>query len=157
MTIAQSALSTTDSVATAWKEMEETSGEIARTNISSLGATTSDGVTIDVTLDNVGETKLVDFEEWDVILQYYDTGDNFLVKRLAYTTGSPPADNHWQVEGIYLDAGSSTTEVFEKGIFDPDEEMKIRMKVSPAVGSPSANMVIVAAPNGVSTSTIFTR
>ena len=156
MTIAQNALSSTDTVAVAWKEMEKTSGEIARTNITSLGATTSDGITIDMTLENSGEIKLEDFEEWDVILQYYDVSDNYLIKRLSYTPGAIGNDE-WIVEGLYLDAGASSAEVFELGIFNPDEEMKIRMQVNPVVGTPNANLVTVSAPNGVSASAIFTR
>ncbi len=156
MTIAQSSLSSTDTVAVAWKEMEKTSGEIARTKISSLGATTSDGITIDMTLENTGEIKLEDFEKWDVILQYYDISDNYLIKRLSYTSGALGNDE-WTVEGLYLDASESSAEVFESGIFNPDEEMKVRMQVNPVVGTPNANLVKVAAPNGVSTSAIFTR
>ncbi|MBM3131902.1 MAG: hypothetical protein FJZ95_02565 [Chloroflexi bacterium] len=156
LTISQLSLSTTDTVATAWKQMEETSAEISRTNISSLGAQTSDGITIDMTLENAGETKLEDFEKWDVILQYHDVSQNYLVKRLTYNSGTP-ANNEWTVEGIYLNAGSSTAEVFDPGIFNPDEEMKIRMVVSPAVGTPNANLATVATQNGVSASAIFTR
>ena len=156
MTVAQSTLSSQDTVATAWKEMERTSGEIARTNISSLGAETSDGITISLTLENAGETQLEDFDEWDVILQYYDISDNYLIKRLTYNSGTP-SDNEWTVEGIYLNAGSSTSEAFDPGIFNPDEEMVIEMKVNPAVGTPNANMAKVAVSNGVSATTIFTR
>ena len=156
MTVAQSTLGSQDSVATAWKEMESTSGEIARTNISSLGAETSDGVTISLTLENAGETQLEDFDEWDVILQYYDTSDNYLVKRLTYNSGTP-SDNEWIVEGIYLNSGSSVSEAFDPGIFNPDEEMVIEIKVNPTVGTPNANMVKVAAANGVSATAIFTR
>ena len=156
MTVVQSTLNSQDTVATAWKEMESTSGEIARTNISSLGAETSDGITINLTLENAGETKLEDFDEWDMILQYYDTSDNYLVKRLTYNSGTP-SNNEWTVEGIYLNAGSSTSEAFDPGIFNPDEEMVIEMKVNPAMGTPNANMAKVATSNGVSSTTIFTR
>ena len=157
MTISQNALSTTDTVAVAFKEMEDTSGNISRTNISSLGATTSDGITIDMTLENAGETQLEDFDEWDVILQYYDTDDNYLIKRLTYTSGTPPGNDEWQVKGIYLSVSSGTPEAFDIGIFNPDEEMKIRMKVDPVLGTPNANRVIVVTPNGITASAIFTR
>ncbi len=156
LTVAQTTMNSQDSVATAWKEMENNSGEIARTNISSLGAVTVNGGTINMTLQNAGETKLEDFDEWDLILQYYDTSANYLVKRLTYNSGTP-SNNEWTVEGIYLDAGSSTAEAFDPGIFNPDEEMVIEMKVNPAVGTPNANMATVATANGVSATAIFTR
>ncbi len=155
-TIAQITLDSQSDVATAWKEMESNSRQIARTDISSLGARTINGGTIGLTLANAGETKLEDFDEWDVILQYYDTGDNYLVKRLTYSPGAPD-NNEWTVGGIYLDASSKTGEAFEPGIFNPDEELIIKMKINPRVGSPTANMATVAASNGVSATAIFTR
>ena len=156
LTIAHSNLWSTDTVAVAWKQMESITGEIARTHISTLSARTTDGVTVDLTLANAGETRLRDFEKWDVILQYYDEGQNYWIKRLTYESGTP-ANNEWTVEGIYLDAVGGAPEVFEPGIFNPDEEMKIRMVVSPAVGTPNANLVTVATANGVGASEIFTR
>ncbi len=156
LTIAHSNLWSTDTIAVAWKQMESVTGEIARTNITSLGAETADGVTVDWALANAGETKLRDFDHWDVILQYYDESQNYSIKRLSYTSGTP-ADNEWTVEGIYLDVASETPEVFEPGIFNPDEEMKIRMVVNPAVGTPNANLLTAATANGVHVSAIFKR
>lgn len=156
LTIAHSNLWSTDTVAVGWKQMESTTGEIARTYISALGARTTDGITVELTLANAGETRLREFEKWDVILQYYDESQNYWIKRLTYDSGTP-ANNEWTVEGIYLDAGAGTPEVFEPGIFNPDEEMKIRMVVSPAVGTPNANLVTVSTSNGVRASEIFTR
>ncbi len=156
MTVAQSSLWSHDNIATAWKEMENTSSEISRTSISSLGAATTSGGTISMTVQNAGETKLEDFDKWDVILQYYDTSDNYLLKRLGYNSGTPNNDE-WTVKGIYLNAGSSTAEVFDPGIFNPDEEMVLLLKVSPVVGTPNANMVTVATYNGISATAIFNR
>ena len=162
LTISQASLSSTDTIAAAWRQMEKTSGEIARTNISSLGAETqSAGTIVQVTLENAGETKLEDFDKWDVIVQYYDASSNYLIKRLPYYTKAGDSgvweDNEWKVEGIYLDAGTSDPEVFDPGIFNPDEEMIIQMKVDPAVGTGTTNLAIVATPNGVSASAVFTR
>jgi len=292
--------------------MEETSGEIARTNISSLGAVTqSAGTIVEVTLENTGETKLEDFDKWDVIVQYHEVGsstevfsdsfetqtlDNWTqdaqndwdviddearggtysahvddadagdatltlqdaidlsqaggyigdtltfswwidsqldineylaldlwngeswievdrlegdvdtentwhdevidlasyrvsdfklrfrgtmnevnedayvdlvritafpvtdyhIERLTYTDGTL-SNNEWTVEGIYLDAGTSDPEVFDSGIFNPDEEIVIQMKVDPAVGTGTTNLATISTPNGVSTSAVFTN
>ena len=109
-----------------------------------------------MTVQNAGETKLEDFDKWDVILQYYDPNDNYLLKRLDYNSGTPNNDE-WTVKGIYLNAGSGTAEVFDPGIFNPDEEMVLLLKVNPIVGTPNANMVTVATYNGVSATATFNR
>ncbi|MFA4835256.1 MAG: hypothetical protein WC749_04205 [Dehalococcoidia bacterium] len=311
-TISDASLSATDAIATAWRQREDTSVEIAGTHISSVGAQTqSAGSIVEMTLQNAGKTELMDFENWDVILQYYSSGssagifsdsfetptglgnwvqdayndwntdnervwngslsahfdnaasesiltledaidfsagsnrtpetlsfywwidtqfdsgeylavdvwngaswiekgrirgdvvpseegqwlhpviditsyqtsdfkvrfrgqcnrndeDGFVdsvsitgipnsynIERLTYMPGTLE-DNQWNVEGIYLDAGASDPELFDPGIFDPDEEMVIQMKVDPAVQAGSTNLVTVSTPNGVSASAIFT-
>lgn len=158
MTIAQSSLNSTDTIAEAWKQMENTSEEISRTNIASIGAVTLTpaATTVKVTLENTGETKLEEFDEWDVIVQYRDTNADLLVKRLSYTS-SPPGNNEWTVDAIYLDASTSATEVFDPGIFNPDEDLIIRIELDPAVGTPTANLATIATHNGVATSAVFTN
>ncbi|MFA4835255.1 MAG: hypothetical protein WC749_04200 [Dehalococcoidia bacterium] len=76
------------------------------------------------------------------------------VERLTYTSGIP-GDNQWTVEGIYTNADTGTPEVFDSGIFNPDEELVIQMQVNPAVGEGTTNQVTVGTPNGVSASAIF--
>lgn len=317
LTISEVALNSTNEIATAWRQMEETSAEISRTSIVALDETQCTGEIVEVTLRNAGEVKLGDFEDWDVILQYYSYGDAveafsdsfeppvylgnwvedplnptwrasgqrewdgvrsaeadgnplpasdttltmlntidfspgsgwvpenltfywyiergldvgeylaadvwdgdsweeveriegvqpngypedewhyveedissytiadfqvrfratmngggedafvdlvkitalpdiyvYNIKRLEYTEGSL-GDNQWTVEGIYMDASTSDPEVFEKGIFNPDEEMVIQMQVDPIVRAASDNLVMVSTPNGISASDIF--
>jgi len=157
-TLSQVSLSSTDKIATAWREREGTSVEMAKTHIPALGAETqSAGTIVEVTLDNTGETKLEDFDKWDVIVQYYEFDDPdyiYYIKRLPYTENAP-GNNEWTVEGIYLDAGTSDPEVFDSGIFNPEEEMVIQMKVDPAVGTGTTNLATISTPNGVSTSVVF--
>ncbi len=150
LNLSHSFLSSQDAVLESWREMEERLGERARTDISPLEATTNPlGDTVEVTLKNEGDTKLADFDQWDVILQY-ESGD---VQWYPYGAG----DNTWGKKGIYLDYSEGTGEVFDLNILNPGEEMVIWVSVSPAVGSPTTNLATIATPNGISASTVFTH
>ena len=145
LTLTHAYLSAQDTILESWREMEERLGERARTQISSVGAETkNNGLTVEVTLRNEGDTKLADFDQWDVIVQY-DTGGGQRFKWLSYVTGVPVLDQ-WSE-----DIG----EVFEPGIFNPGEVMTITIGVSPAI-TPTGQ-AIIATPNGITTSAAFTR
>lgn len=153
--ISEQALSAQESVATSWLEMQERVEERARTDISPVGTATSyDGSTVEVTLRNDGDTKLADFEQWDVIVQYDSTGngDYDVVEWLSYPegaeVGSEPLDDEWRVSEILLDA-------FDPDILNPEEEMVIKLRVSPPI-TPTGRAIITT-PNGVTASTIFAR
>ncbi|HAZ31414.1 MAG TPA: hypothetical protein DCY61_01735 [Dehalococcoidia bacterium] len=157
LTMLQTSLSSVDLVNEAWREREQTTQEIAMTDISSLSTNVTDaGAIVEMTLKNEGESKLKDFGRWDVIVQYRDTATTLLIKRLLYVEGEPGNDQ-WTVKGIYLDAATRNPEVFESGILNPDEEMIIRMRLNPPVGVGTTNRATIATPNGVSTSATFTR
>ena len=44
---------------------------------------------------------------------------------LTYTENASPAADQWAIEGIYVDAEASVSEVLSPGILDPGEEMVI--------------------------------
>jgi len=151
--ISEQALSAQESVAMSWLEMQERVEERARTDISPVGTETSyDGSTVEVTLRNDGDTKLANFEQWDVIVQYDSTGngDYDIVEWLSYPEGAEvgdePLDNEWRVSEILPDA-------FDPDILNPEEEMVIKLRVSPPI-TPTGR-AIFATPNGVTASTIF--
>ena len=151
----QGGLYSVDLLSTSWKQMEKRTGEIARTDITALSAT-SDGTNVEITLKNEGETKLYYFDHWDVVIQYYQANGTYWIKWLPYTETNPPGDDEWTVEGIYLDA-KSDPEVYDPGIFNPGEEIVIWMKVNPLVGLNTSNLVTVATANGVRASINFSR
>jgi hypothetical protein len=137
------------------RQMQEGIEERSRTGITPIKAETkASGATIEITLKNTGNTKLADFGQWDVILEY-DTGGGWQTRWYSYTASS--SANQWTVANIYLNAAALTPEIFEPKIFNPGEEMVIQVNVSPAVGSPTTNWATIATPNGISASTVFTR
>jgi hypothetical protein len=150
--LAQSSLSAQTSIAQSSGAMQERAGDRARTNLLSLyGRTTPLGDYVELTLRNSGSTKLSNFNQWDVVLQYSD-GASTQVKWYPY--GS--AVNQWNQQ-IYLTASPPVAEVFEPGIFNPGEEMVITVGVSPKVGTGTTNIAVVATPNGITASTVYTH
>ena len=148
MTMSQGFLSSVDSTTTSLVEMSEQAGEIARTELSPVGAQMLSSSLLELVLSNSGQTKLNDFDKWDFIIQYYDSSSNYYVKWLPYVEGSL-GDDQWTREGIYLDAAEGTPEVFEPRILNPGEEVKFRAKLNPAPGSGTVGLVVMGTPNGV--------
>ena len=154
MTLSQGFLSSLDTSSVGLEEMSQRAEERMRTEVEPLSATQPSPDEVEVSLHNSGQTKLGDFDSWDVILQYYDGNGTCRVVWLPYTEGAP-GDNQWTDEGIYLDAAGGTPEAFEPGILNPGEEMVIELRVDPPVGEDTVNLTVVTTPNGISTSLSF--
>lgn len=151
--MARGSFTSVDLLAEAWSRMEARSGDIARTELEVV-STSRNAQMVDVVLRNAGQTGLRDFEEWDVIIQYYQASGTYYQVWLPYAESDPPGNNQWTVEGIYVDAAAAEAERFQPGIVDPDEEVKVRIKLSPAART-EANQAIIGTANGVSISTLF--
>ena len=140
-----------DTLTSSMKEVQDTKNEQLKTEIE-IGNITADGSTIDVTLANTGHEKIREFSQMDVILHYYTPagGGTLKIVWISYTEETTPGDNEWTITGISPDN-------INPGIFDPDEEMTILIKVSGSpvkVGSEN-NWLQITTPNGVSTSKYF--
>ena len=145
LTVAQASFFSVDLMYESWKELEERTGEIMRTNITSV-STVESGPYTEMHITNSGGVSLSDFASWDVIVEYMPTDGDYTIIWLPYDEGTHPANNTWVVEEILY---NSSPEVFEPGILNPGEELVILMKL---VGPPEAGIVnrtVVAAPNGV--------
>ena len=154
MTMSQGFLTSVDSSTLGLEGLSERDEAIMRTEITPLSTSQPSSNYLDVTLRNTGQTKLADFDKWDVIVQYYDSEGTYYIKWLPYTEGTL-GDNEWEKTGIYLDADADTAEVFEPDILNLGEEIKIEAKLNPAVGAGTNNLVIVSTPNGISSSISF--
>jgi len=154
MTMSQNFLSTVDKTSAGLGEQGIRVEEIMRTELLPITASQPSADLLEVTLRNSGQTKLSDFEKWDVVVQYHDAGLTYHVEWLPYTAGAP-GNNEWTKEGIYLNAGGKIAEVFDPGILNPGEEIIIEAKLNPSVGAGTTNLVVVSTPNGSSTSIVF--
>lgn len=151
----ESSVAPQSAVSDSLKSALERNGRIARTVMSSLGTTVDPtGTEIELTVKNDGQTELRGFSDWDLLITYEGTTGQ-QIQRLIYTSSSTPSAGEWTVEGIYLDAGSSTPEEYQPGIADPEEEFTVKAVVSPAVTSPSDNSIVLVADNGVKLTTTF--
>ena len=154
MTMSQGFVNSVDASTVGLEEVGQRNEEIMRTKLSPLTTSQPSANRVDVTLENIGQTKLANFDKWDVIVQYYDSGGSYHVKWLPYTEETL-GDNEWQKVGIYLDAAAETPEVFEPGVLNYEEEIKIRAQLNPAVGAGTTNLVVVSTPNGIPASISF--
>lgn len=151
MALSERSLSAQATISASSGAMQERIGERARTSLVPVGATTAPGGDyVEVTLRNTGSTKLADFERWDVILQYTDGAGGYHVTWYPYPV-------KW-TRSIYSNAGAGVSEVMEPDILNPEEEMVVSVNVSPyMVGMGTTNWATIAAPNGISATTVFTH
>ena len=150
--------------------MSQTQGEERRmqrlhTSLVLVSTTTQNsGNDVKIVLRNDGEERLYDFDQWDLILQFYSDGVppndpalyNYHVKYMKYVA-SNPQNLQWTVSGIYLSAAAATAEAFEPGILNPGEEIAILAKIYPFAAKNTSNQFVVSTPNGVVVSGFFAR
>ncbi len=157
LNIFQETLDAQNDLSTTWQEMEDLSGERARTQLTPISSTIkNDGGTVEVILKNEGSTKLADFDRWDVILQYYTDSAGYEIAWYPYVS-TFPVSNQWTNAGIYVDAATAQVEAFEPGILNPGEEIVIQVQVNPTIGMTTTNMLTVSTVYGIQASTIITR
>lgn len=152
--LAQSGFASADLLSQGWRDMESRYSEQLRTDFQVIDTSLS-ASTLDVSLLNNGSNTLRAFSDWDVVIEYDESGGARYQKRLTYTTSATPGPDEWTVEGIYLDASAPAAEVSQPGILDPGEEAVFRLNLSPAPDINGANRVVLGTPNGVSTSAAF--
>jgi len=151
MTMSQGFLTSVDTSTAGLEEIGQRGETIMRTELSSVSASQPAANTLEVTLENSGQTKLADFDKWDVIVQYYDGTGTYYSKWLPYTEGTL-GDNEWELVWIRLNGAA---EIFEPNVLNPEEEIMIRAQLNPSAGAGTTNMVVVATPSGITASTYF--
>jgi archaellum component FlaF (FlaF/FlaG flagellin family) len=143
---ATSSLSSADMISNSFKKTVERAREIGRTDISATGAITSTGGSaVVVTLRNDGNTSLRNFSRWDVIVKY----QNGATAWIPYAASAVPG---WSDNGTFL---NGSPDVFEPGIFNPAETLKINVRLSPAVADNTTNLAVISTDSGVNTQIIF--
>lgn len=158
--IANVMLSSASNVTVAWDRMMDRKEGISRTELTLISIDPNASSTdIDVSIRNTGQTSLGHFDDWDLLIRYYDTaGDVGLnLKWLSYVTTSTPATLEWTVEGIYSDASSLIGEFYEPNLLNPGEEIILRANITPAIPGGTSNSITIGASNGVSIPAPFSR
>ncbi|MCB8926603.1 MAG: hypothetical protein H6652_13360 [Ardenticatenaceae bacterium] len=157
LNIFQETLDAQDALTTTWQEMEEISGDRARTMLTPISSTVkSNGAIVEVIFKNEGATKLADFDRWDLVMQYYTDSASYEIDWLPYVD-TYPGSNQWTNAGIYVDAATGLPEAFEPGILNPGEEMVVQVQLMPTIGMTTTNMLTIGTEYGIQASTIITR
>lgn len=107
-----------------------------------LGAKTD----VYVTLTNRGMFSYADFEDWEVIVSYTPNPGSATSLRVPYATAI--ADGKWTVDQVYLDSDASTVEVIQPGVLNPQEEVKLRIRLDPEIQNNKFAMFTIAPPAG---------
>jgi hypothetical protein len=156
LTLSQTFMATQDDITTATREMESRLAERARTDLSPVEAEMDDdSEVLDATLRSDGDTRLTDFDRWDVIVQYTDKDDDYHVEWLDYTTDTTPDEGKWAVVGLYADADAGVEEGFERGILNGGEEIIIRLRLGDELGEETVNRAVISGTNGIGTEVIY--
>jgi hypothetical protein len=154
MTLSQGILTSADTAALNAGQISVTEGEIARTDLTiDRAAQLSWSDYLRVILSNSGQTKLANFDKWDVIVSYIDNDNNTCIKWLPYTEVMS-GNNKWYKARIGLDG---PTEYFEPGIFNPAEELVILSRLDPPPKSGTNIDISISTPNGVYSSRTFSK
>ncbi len=151
MTMSQGFMTSVDASTTGLDEIGQRDETIIRTELQPLSTNMTTNNTLELILDNSGQTKLAHFNKWDFIVHYYDSTGNYTVKWLPYSDDTL-GDNEWEIAWIRL---NGEAEVYEPNVFNPEEQMMVRAQLNPAVGDNTTNMVVTATPSGITTLTYF--
>jgi len=154
MTMSQGFMTSVDTSTMGFSEMGERTEIITRTELTPISTDITLGPGADpleIVLKNTGQTKMADFDKWDVIVQYYDGSGDYYVEWLPYAAGVA-GTYEWEVVWIRLDGEA---EMFEPNVLNPGEEIMIRTWLDPSVGADTTNMVVVSTPSGITSSTYF--
>jgi hypothetical protein len=154
MTMSHGFITSLDTSTAGLEEAGQRDEEIMRTDLTPVSATVTRVYgpdPLEVVLENTGQTKIADFDKWDVIVQYADGTGTYHTVWLPYSA-SGGGTYEWGVEWIRL---NGQTERIELNVLNPGEQIMINTWLYPSVGAGTTNMVVVTTPNGVTSSTYF--
>ena len=72
MTMSQGFMTSVDTSTTGLEEVRQRGETLMRTELTPVSSTLTAANTLEVILENTGQAKLADFDNWDFIVQYYD-------------------------------------------------------------------------------------
>jgi len=146
------ALFTVDTLSKSLKIANELDNERLKTEIEIVEVVTVGNNDIYAKINNTGSTKILksEFKHIDVFVYYDVVGASmgYIFLWVPYTETSPPENDHWRVESISPDS-------INPGIFDPDEQMEIWIRVQENIDTGNTSWLKVVMPNGVSASRYF--
>ncbi len=151
LTMVITSFNAANNIGDSWRKIEQQASEIRRTEITAELSTVYTGGNIVVNVVNAGQIDFSQVSKWDVIAERQSGGSY----HIEYIDGLP-GSNQWTMSGIYL-SDNSTSEIFDPGILNPGEIMKIAINLDPAMGVGETSRLSVTTPNGVTAQLLVTR
>jgi hypothetical protein len=154
MTMSNGFMTSLDASTAGLQEISTRDNTMMRTELSPVSTNitlVSGPDPLNIVLKNTGQTKIADFEKWDVIVQYFDDAGQYHVQYLTYVDKSI-APYEWDVGWIKMNGQS---EIFDPGVLNPGEQIMIQTRLDPSVGVNTTNMVVISTPTGITCSTYF--
>jgi len=150
--LATSTIFTMNTLSQSFKKANDMQNGKLKTEIEVVNVSVSDAQNITVVINNTGKTKILndDFKYIDVFV-YYDiigAAEGYTFKWIPYTEAYPPENNSWTVVSISPDSVNPRN-------FDPDEQMKIWIRVLPRIENDTTGWIKVVTPNGISAPSYF--
>lgn len=138
-----------ESMQVSLREAEARQAEWLHSDLQAVGGQVAPGGSqIEITLRNSGDTRLADYDRWDLV--YQSSGSNAMLRWLPYAAS--PGLDQWGVTGLYLDAASAIPEAHEVAIWNPGEEIVLRLVLSQPLEEEAVALVAIATANGARTS-----
>jgi hypothetical protein len=135
-------MNSAESISDSLKSMDSQSSSIQLTAIDASFITSQNGM-IMVSVTNIGQTNIVDFNQWDVLIQ----AQNGTTRSLTEASALVPASNQWAVERICLLNGNA--EIFDPNILNPDEMILLAINPGTPLNPGEAARITIATANGV--------
>jgi len=154
MTMAHGFITSVDAGTAGLQQVGNRNDTIMRTDLApvSTNITLVSGPSpLEIVLENTGQTKLADFDKWDIIVQYYDNTGTYHAEYLPYSA-SGGGTNEWGVGWIHLNGGPA---MFGSGVLNPGEQIMLQTWLDPPVGTGTTNMAVISTPSGVTSTTYF--
>ncbi len=148
MTMSHGFMTSVDASTAGLEQIGDRNETIMRTELTPVSTNVTLGTgpsTLEIVLEDTGQTKMTDFDKWDVIVQYYDDSGDYHVVWLPYSA-SGGGTNEWGVGWIHL---NGATEKFEPNVLNPGEQVMIQTWLNPPVGAGTTNMVVISTTSGV--------
>jgi hypothetical protein len=153
VTMMMNTLSSTSTLIDSWIKMEREAEEKRRTEISAVPPEEYGGGIIDMLVRNEGETKLNSFDKWDIIARYQTGG----ICYIDYTDNPNPGSNQWTLEGIYQTDNLTMSEIFDPGILNPGETVKMNINLDPEIGEGESGLITTSTSKGVTSQCLISR
>ncbi len=151
--LTQGILSSADTTAVNVVDICKREGEFTRTDITALRAEyLAWPDLLRITVENTGQVKLGNFDDWDVFITYRDA------EELWHSSWLPRAEslienNEWQLSGIGYEG---PVDFFEPGIMNPGEQAVLLANPDPDPQMNTTGRIAITSPNGVSDTVSFT-